>query len=331
VRLALTYKSFVNENEQIGRDEDGRFAPYIKVFGVSGVENVEEIEGSLNEEISSSMSKELTEHHERQTEHAIRNDASVDIVQKQNGDAVEVKSVPKSSPSKPMEFTHQSKSARGTTSIQNGTTGGHLKKEKQAMEDTPLVKGESKQDTGAGKEAVVNRAWNTNGAPFNSSGQQNGHLPKGQSKGNGSAFRVDPWESKGTGVARRARGRAGYNAGGPGLNATLIRERNEIMDAQRITTIAQVPKGVSQGMDGLETAVSSRSNVSLSENGIAAGMAHAVEAAVPSNDAASVVEIKDEEEVVKTDGSVKLVWLCLITTAAYILGCSLHITNPLHP
>jgi hypothetical protein len=331
VRLALTYKSFVNEDEQIGRDEDGRFAPYIKVFGESGVENVEEIEGSLNEEISSSMSKELTEHHERQTEHAIRNDASVDIVQKQNGDAVEVKSVPKASPSKPMEFTHQSKSARGTTTAQNGTTGGHLKKEKQAMEDTPLVKGESKQDTGAGKEAVLNRAWNTNGAPFNSSGQQNGHLPKGHSKGNGSAFRVDPWESKGTGVARRARGRAGYNTGGPGLNATLVRERNEIMDAQRITTVAQVPKGVSQGMDGLETAVSSRSNVSVSENGIAAGMAHAVESAVPSNDAAPVVEIKDEEEVVKTDGSVKLVWLCLITTAAYILGCSLHITNPLHP
>lgn len=32
----------------------------------------------------------------------------------------------------------------------------------------------------------------------------------------------------------------------------------------------------------------------------------------------------------KTEGN-KLLWLCMFTTVAYIIGCSLHISNPLHP
>jgi len=334
VRLALTYKSFVNEDEDIGANEDDGFAPYIKVFSDSGVDSSgEEIETSLHEEISASLREEAVS--EGQAGHATIEDASVDIVQKQKGDSVEVNSFPKASPLKSEESTHQSKSAGGASSGQNGMAASHLKTHKRPTEQSPGGKGDTKWESNNGNGAVSNGRWNTNGVSLDIMGQQNGHLPKGFGEGNGSAFRADPWESKGT-VTRRARGRTGYTGGGPGFHETWEMEENKILDPERMEGVSHMPYRILERGHGLGTGSSARDNVSLSENGIAAELTAAIEP-VPLNDAANTEGVSataadiENEEMQKMDWSVKVVLFCLATTLAYVLGCSLYITNPLHP
>jgi hypothetical protein len=334
VRLALTYKSFVNEDEDIGVNEDDGFAPYIKVFRDSGVDSSgEEIERSLHEEISASLREEVAS--EGQAGHATTEDASVDIVQKQKGDSIEVNSFPKASPLKPEESTHQSKSARGASNAQNQMAASHSKTHKWPMEQSPVGKGDTKWESNNGNGAVSNGRWNTNGASLDIMGQQNGQLPKGFGEGNGSAFRVDPWESKGT-VTRRERGRAGYTGGGPGSHETWEMEENKILDAAKMEGVSHMPDRILERVHGLGTGGSARDSVSLSENGIAAELTDAIEPG-PLNDAANTEGVSataadiENEEVRKMDWSVKVVLFCLATTLAYVLGCSLYITNPLHP
>lgn len=268
VRLALTYKSYVDEDAEESGDEDGSFAPYIKVYGDSGAESVEDIGVSLGEEISASLREEAKGSGGK----GKKNTEDVEVLSTYREDSsVEVTSSPKTSTSKSEKGHERNGSAKSVHNRdQNGAVSrAHRLDRKHSMEQG-------------------RRNSNNPGNEVLSQGERHTDSERGSQHFTKDGNNIGRLREEAAGSATRD---------GNGSLQGISQDVNEV---STIDTLPASSKSVLKG--------------DFDEN-------YATDVGAEDHSA---------QRVPKAEGN-PLVWLCLFTTVAYILGCSLHISNPLHP
>ena len=275
VRLALTYKSYVDEEEE-DVDEKEASSPYIKVYGDSGADSVEDVGVSIGEGARANRESGIE---------SSDNDSET-VSTAREGLSVEVTTSPKQKqPSSPSEEekAHSNGHARVSETDAN-----------QHQTDPDRVK-----------------------------------------PGNGAAWSRELVDSA-EGEFSLPRGNFGHDGdirvprGGDAMEGLWDRE------LESLTTRSSDSKE-----DGLERFQSWRRSSYAEVNG-APAVDHTASPARPDKEDEKSVRVENEAEVgaekekpssdlaPKTEGN-KLLWLCMFTTVAYIIGCSLHLSNPLHP
>lgn len=267
VRLSLTYKSYVDEDAEESGDEDGSFAPYIKVYGDSGAESVEDIGVSLGEEISASLREEAKGGGGKGEK--ISEDVEVLSTYREDS-SVEVTSSPKTPTSKSEKGHKQNGSSR---SVQNRDQNGAVSRAHRLDRKHSMEQGRR----------------NSNNAGNRVPSQRERHADSERG--------TQHFTKDGNGIGRLREETAGSATRGG--NGSL---QGTPQDVNEASTIAVLP-------------VSSES---------------VLKGDFDESDAEVGAKGRSAQRVPKAEGN-PLVWLCVFTTVAYILGCSLHISNPLHP
>lgn len=325
VHLALTYKSFVDEDDEIGEDED--FAPYIKVYGDSGADSVEEIGVSLGEEIAASLREEAKGESKGGAQSPEEDDVEVHYRQREDS-SVEVTSSQKGSSTKGEEKQHGAsvKSRRS-----NGAVSSSNINQKHPSDEGAGKIGAMHKKNHHGDEAVRDTASSI----MDSNGRVNSR------DGNGS---TRPYEmmDKPAGSYREGNGSAMGSLGD--TNGPLKREGEwSSVDYRNSGDYGELERVLAGEVEG------STVNGPWEWNGNSAGTPREVRGAparvsgvsvpidlkseISGNERISELAVGEEpvQQVPKEEGNPKLLWLCIFTTVAYILGCSLHISNPLRP
>jgi hypothetical protein len=268
-RLVLKrFQSYVDEDAEESGDEDGSFAPYIKVYGDSGAESVEDIGVSLGEEISASLREEAKGGGGK----GKKNTEDVEVMSTYREDSsVEVTSSPKTSTSKSEKGHERNGSAK---SVHNRDQNG-------AVSRAPRLDRKHSMEQGRRNSKNPGNELLSQGERHTDSERGSQHFTK-----------------DGNNIGRLREEAAG-SATRDG-NESLQGISQDVNEASTINTLPASSKSVLKG--------------DFDENyGTDEG-----------------AEDHSAQRVPKAEGN-PLVWLCVFTTVAYILGCSLHISNPLHP
>lgn len=295
VRIALTYKSYVDEEEEGADEKEGSFSPYIKVYGDSGAESVEDIGVSLGEAVEASLMEEakrkgVTMTDEDEPEIPIvsipRQDSSVEVsnasssasngnVRSTNGAAV------------PSRHTNGA-AAASRQKVDATRHGNRAASSRQRVDDTRHSNGAAVRRDDATEESFA----------YPRSFGDNGDVARGF--GDNGDVRVPRSGEEGGDVHRELESlirRSGSGAHEEGADPHSIPSDWKRSSSSHPSSPATRPDHHNNKEFLFETEAES--------------------------------ETTSEPEG-KSDGN-KILWLCMFTTVAYIIGCSLHLSNPLHP
>ena len=289
VRIALTYKSYVDKEEE-DIDEKDSSSPYIKVYGESGADSVEDVGVSIGEKARAKRESGIESDDDSEIVSTPRDELSVEVT---------TSSKEKKSSSLEEEKAHSNGNARVTETHSNQN---HSRK----SVDSERVE--------SGNGAALRRE------------QTDSHS-------------TDPSETDSTEEEFSFPRGFGHNGDvrvpGRGDNMEGLWDR-ELESLTARSSDAQESSGRFQGWRRSPQSTYSEPN----------GTPAVDHAAFPTKPDQiderfrfeNEAELGSEEEksksstdlAPKTEGN-KLLWLCMFTTVAYIIGCSLHLSNPLHP
>ncbi|KAG0615125.1 hypothetical protein M758_5G016500 [Ceratodon purpureus] len=279
VRVALTYKSYVDKEEE-DIDEKEASSPYIKVYGDSGADSVEDVGVSIGEEARAERPSGIESDDDSETVSVPREGASV-----------EVTTSPKEK--KPSSFEEEKAYSNGNARV----TETHSKR----SVDSERVK----PGNGAALRREQPDSHSTDSSDTDSSDEEFS-FPRGF--GHNGDVRVPR-----------------------GIMEDLLDRELESLATR--SSDAQEGSGRFQSWRRSSQGTYSEPNGSPSDD-------HAAFPTRPDekdesfrfeNEAELGSEEKSSADLApKTEGN-KLLWLCMFTTVAYIIGCSLHLSNPLHP
>lgn len=280
VRIALTYKSYVDEEEEEDDEKEGSSSPYIKVYGDSGADSVEDVGVSIGEEARARM------------EAGIEHDSDSETVSTpREGLSVEVTTRPKEK--QPSSLEEEKAYSNGNARV------------------TETHPNENHSRDSVDSERVK--------------------------PGNGAALRRDQTESLESGSTEE---KYSFPKGsGHDGDVRVPRELEGLWDREleRLTTRSSDVQ--EEGSGRFQGWRRSPQSTYPEPSGIPAADHIPSPTRSDQEDESSrfenEAELGSEEKpstdlAPKTEGN-KLLWLCMFTTVAYIIGCSLHLSNPLHP
>lgn len=300
VRIALTYKSYVDEEEEGADEKEGSSSPYIKVYGDAGAESVEDDGISRGEEIDASLMKE-------EAKGKLMSEDEEDLV---TDDDIETVSIPREDSS--VEVTSSPKSTSNGNGRAPATNGNGAANSTRRTVDSDASK----------------RVRQTNGAAL-----RRGDLHptvETDTVSESESFALNSRGFGNNGDVRVPNGIAGNSLGDSRAGTVWDRELESLT--------ARSSGAHNEGSESSHAFQGWKRSSSQSE-----AIPPVDDAAFPSrspdqkdHEDSFSVENEPAEETVsdlsspKTEGN-KLLWLCMFTTVAYIIGCSLHLSNPLHP
>jgi len=300
VRIALTYKSYVDEEEEDSDEKEGSLSPYIKVYGDAGAESVEDIGISLGEAIDASLMEEAKRESEGEI---VTTDDETEIISTEREDStVEVTTSPKSS------------SRNGNGDARAPGTNGSAASRRRVDHSERVRKG----------NGAVLRREQTDLHPKTDSSEEEFNT---FSRGFGDNGDVRVPRGKENGVAGKH-----MNEGGQDLEDS----RAAVLDRELESLTTRSSEAREALLESHHWKRSSYSDASAATPTVD----HTVFPTRPDQKDEDFIRVENEAEVgaeetlkdlsPKTEGN-KLLWLCMFTTVAYVIGCSLHLSNPLHP
>lgn len=285
VRIALTYKSYVDEEEE-DIDEKEASSPYIKVYGDSGADSVEDVGVSIGEEARAERANRIES-----------DDDSEIVSTPREGVSVEVTTSSKEK--KPSSLEEEKAYSNGNARVTETHSNGPNQSRKNI--DSERVK-----------------------------------------PGNGAALRREQPDSHSTDSLDTDSTDDEYSfPRGFGHNGDVRVPRDVIeglwdRELESLTTRSSDAQEGSGRFQGWRRSSPS----TYSEPSGTPAVDHTAFPTRPDqkdesfrfeNEAELGSEEKSSTDLApKTEGN-KLLWLCMFTTVAYIIGCSLHLSNPLHP
>lgn len=307
VRIALTYKSYVDEEEEDSDEKEASLSPYIKVYGDAGAESVEDIGVSLGEAIDASLMEEAKRKSEGGEIETAETEIETEIVSTQRDDAsVEVTTSPKS-------FENEKLHANGNARV-NGAAS------RRRMDD-------SKQGNGSAAIKREQTDLHQTNASETDTSEDNFVFPRGF--GDKGDIRVPRREDNG--VAGKHMQGEGPSLSEDSRAGVWDRELESLATTRSSEARESLGSRAFQGWKrSSQSTYSEASEGNPEVNGTAFPTHQKDEGFRFEKEAEVGAEETSSDVSPKTEGN-KLLWLCMFTTVAYIIGCSLHLSNPLHP
>lgn len=303
VRLTLTFKSYVDREDDIDENA-GSFSPYIKVFKDSGAETVEDIGVSLGEEIAASI-----EGNAKRNEY--ESDVEAEIVQTQRKDSsVEISSSPKGK-GKPIANGNARASGSNSSVVETQSSQDQFRT-RSAAETVKQGNGSARR--GEQVESNSTHSSNTNASEnattypsiFSSDGDI--RVPR----------RVNDSEQQGEYSSIPADCRASVWDN----NVERLTKSSETHDGSRV--------GVSETQAWRQSMHSEASGAPAMKHKATEPFSGSYDPKEESTQLENEAGLVSKGDASKAEGN-KLLWLCMFTTVAYVIGWSLHFSNPLHP
>jgi len=291
VRIALTYKSYVDEEEEDTDEKEGSFSPYIKVYGDAGAESVEDIGVSLGEAIDASLMEEAKRKSEGEI---VTTDDETETVSTQREDSsVEVTTSPKSSSNNGNARVTGTNGAASRRRMDGSETVRHGNGAVPRREQTDLHPTNT-----SGENFSFSRGFSDSGDVRVPKGEENGVAGKHMQVQGPDDSRAGVWDRELESLTRRSSA-ARESLGSHRWKRSMYSEASEATPTLDHTAFPMHPHQKDE-----DSRFDKEAELGVEET------------------------LSDLSP--KTEGN-KLLWLCMFTTVAYIIGCSLHLSNPLHP